>query len=151
MRIRSQDPMRSNCDGIMFTKINGREALVMCELKSSFDVEAVFHAKEQIVGSLMRLRAQLSILQSYKNCELHGLIVTYLPKTEKLTQMKTLVDRKSLFAKALFSTGKYEMQACKCKSYYTPIDVPGIKLHYLGVPIGCQHNVISSDKLFADW
>lgn len=147
----SIDPMRLSCDGIMFTKINGREALVMCELKSGFDIEQIYHAKEQIVGSFMRLRAQLSILQSYKNCELHGLIVSYLPKTEKLTQIKNLIDRKSIFAKTLYSTGTYEMQASKCKSFYTPIDVPGIHLHYYGVPVGSQHNMISSEKLFADW
>ena len=142
------DPMKANCDGIVCTTINGRESLLLCELKSSFSVEGIFDAKEQIVGSYMRLKAQMSILQANKNCELHGLIVSYLPKTEQLTKIKTLTDRKAKFAMGLYSLGIYDMEDVMCKRFYFPIDVPGIHLHYFGVPIGKQHYEISANELF---
>lgn len=74
-----QDPMLLNSDGIFFAEVDGRKCLFVCELKSSFGVAQISHAKEQIVGTLLRLQAQLSILQSLPEWEYHGVIVSYEP------------------------------------------------------------------------
>ena len=136
----SKNPVKSdNCDGILYTEFNGRKVLLVCELKSGFDIDRLCHAKEQIVGSYMRLRAQLSILQSKSGYEVHGVIASYLPSSEKLTQIKNCNDMKAKFAKNLYTRCSHTMIEAKCKSFYYPLDVPGFTIHYVGVPQGCQN------------
>lgn len=139
-KAKSLDPVISdNCDGMLYTEVDGRKILLVCELKSGFDIDRLCHAKEQIVGSYIRLRAQLSILQSKSEYEFHGMIASYLPTSEKLTQIKNCNDMKAKFAKGLYILSRYNMIETNCKSFYYPIDVPGFTIHYVGVPLGCQN------------
>lgn len=69
------DPMRLNCDGIFCAEVNNKKCMFLCELKSSFDSSQIFHAREQIIGTLMRLKAKASILQTQVDWEYHGVIV----------------------------------------------------------------------------
>lgn len=136
----SINPVKSdNCDGILYTEVNGRKILLVCELKSGFDIDKLCHAKEQIVGSYMRLRAQLSILQSESEYEFHGMIASYLPTSEKLTQIKNCNDMKGKFAKNLFTRRSHTMIEASCRNFYYPLDVPGFTIHFVGVPSGCQN------------
>lgn len=147
----SISPVKSdNCDGILYTEVNGKEILLVCELKSGFDIDKLCHAKEQIVGSYMRLKAALSILQDSSTLEIHGLIASYLPSTKKLTQIKNCNDPKGRFAKNLYSRQFHNMIASKCQKLYYPLDVPGFTIHYVGVPQGCQNYELKIEDIFKE-
>ena len=83
------DPMRLNCDGIFCAEVNNKKCMFLCELKSTFDSSQIFHAREQIIGTLMRLKAKASILQTQVDWEYHGVIVSYEPTDRQLDALNS--------------------------------------------------------------
>ena len=69
------------------------------ELKSSFASAQIARAKEQIIGTLLRLKAQMSILQSNPNWEYHGIIVSYAPTEAQLIAVNKLTSRDGWFSR----------------------------------------------------
>ena len=101
----SRPPMKFNSDGIFWAEIKGRKCLFICELKSSFASEQIAHAKEQIIGTLLRLKAQMSILQSIPDWEYHGIIVSYAPTEAQLIAVNKLTSRDGWFSRYLCVRG----------------------------------------------
>ena len=134
----SQDPMKFNCDGIFCTTYQEKNILMLCELKSKFQTKEICHAKEQIIGTLIRLKAQMSILQAKPDWEIHGVIASYEPTVESLTHIKDLEDYSSRFAKNIYSNRHKLLTAAMCRQPYDPLSVPDITIHYVGVPRGQQ-------------
>lgn len=130
----SRDPMRFNSDGIFLTEIDGRWCLFVCELKSSFDTKQIAHAKEQIVGTLLRLKAQMSILQAKPNWEYHGVIVSYEPSEMQLTNVNKLTSKDAKFSSYLYVRKCKEIKASVANHFYRPLDLPDICVHYVAVP-----------------
>lgn len=143
----SREPMKSNCDGLFYTYKNGKKLLFLCELKSKFSTQEICHAKEQIVGTLIRLKAQLSILQAQPEWEIHGVIASYKPSTESLTSVKTNKDYMSKFSLNLWALKHKELNSERCDKFYAPISVPNITIHYVGVPYGQQHYQIPLQEI----
>ena len=51
----SSDIFHSDCDGITILEENGKKYLFLSELKSTFDSSDVFHAREQIISSYIKI------------------------------------------------------------------------------------------------
>lgn len=130
----SPDPMRFNSDGMFLTEVDGRRCLFVCELKSTFDSCQIAHAKEQIVGTLLRLKAQMSILQSKPNWEYHGVIVSYEPTMEQLACLCKLTSRDAKFSSYLCVKKHKQISALLGCRYYKPLDFPNMFIHYVPVP-----------------
>lgn len=130
----SREPMMQNCDGIFFTEYKDKKYLFVCELKSSFVPENIFKAKEQIVGTLMRLNSKCSILQTLPNWEVHGLIVSYAPSTERLVNISKEKSVQAQFSSYIYSQKHKVLLKNMCDRMYYPLDVPSFCIHYLGVP-----------------
>lgn len=130
----SPAPMRFNCDGIFFSEIEGRKCLFICELKSSFGASQIAHAKEQIMGTALRLKAQMSILLSHPDWEIHGVIVSYEPTENQLISVNKLTSQDAGFSKYLFTKGHKEITAERLAKYYAPMAMPSITIHYVAVP-----------------
>lgn len=130
----SPDPMRFNSDGIFLTETEGRWCLFVCELKSSFDPAQIAHAKEQIVGTLLRLKAQMSILQAKPNWEYHGVIVTYEPTEGQFMNVSKLTSRDAKFSSYLYTRKRKQIKASVACNFYKPLDLPDICVHYVAVP-----------------
>lgn len=145
----SQAPMLFNCDGIFFTNYKDRNLLFLCELKSSFDTLQLLHAKEQIVGTALRLHAQLSVLQTKPNWEIHGVIASYEPSTEKLAGIKDLTSYDAKFSRSIYVTKHKDLGKSLCDQFYKPLSVPQMRIHYVGVPQKQQRYQISIDELLA--
>lgn len=130
----SPDPMRFNSDGIFLTEIEGRRCLFVCELKSSFDPAQIAHAKEQIVGTLLRLKAQMSILQAKPDWEYHGVIVSYEPTKGQIINVSKLTSRDAKFSSYLYMRKHKQIKASVACNFYKPLDLPDICVHYVAVP-----------------
>lgn len=133
-KAKSPAPMLSNCDGLFFAKIGERKCLFACELKSSFDSDTIFHAREQIIGTILRFRAHANMLQTRPNWEYHGVIVSYEPSIEKLVGLKKLTNNEARFAQALCALRHKDFYGNIANSYYYPLDMPDLRFHYIGVP-----------------
>ena len=51
----SSDIFHNDCDGITILEENGKKYLFLSELKSTFDSRDVFHAREQIISSYIKI------------------------------------------------------------------------------------------------
>ena len=131
---KSPDPMRLNSDGIFFSEIDDRKCLFICELKSTITVSEIAHAKEQIMGIVLRLKAQMRILQSQPDWEIHGVIVSFEPTENQIISVNKLTSKDASFSKYLFTKGHKVITAEMSKGHYAPMAMPDITIHYVAVP-----------------
>ena len=131
---KSPDPMRLNSDGIFFSEIDDRKCLFICELKSTFSTSQIAHAKEQIMGTVLRLKAQMSILQTQPDWEIHGVIVSFEPTENQIISVNKLTSKDASFSKYLFTKGHKVITAEMSKVHYAPMAMPDITIHYVAVP-----------------
>lgn len=134
-----------DCDGIFFTEYNGRKIIFLCELKSSFATESIVHAKEQLVGSFLKLHALFSLLQAYnkEDLEVRGIIASFLPTEETLSYLKNQENKKNRFCVRLHAERRYLMQREKCINFYSQMCVADFMIHYVGVP--CRASTYTVD------
>lgn len=151
-KAKSPGTLAHDCDGIFFFEYSGKKFLFLCELKSSFSSQEIQKAKEQVIGSYLKMHSLLSLLQGYRKdeIEVRGLIVSFEPETEKLLaiEKKSENDRSCRFCTLLCKENKYVMPQRNCERYYTPLCVPGLTIHYVGVPGHQQAYTINFDSLF---
>lgn len=144
----SKAPMQSNCDGLLYSEYLNQKVFTLIELKSGFNTDNIDHAKEQILGTLMRLKAQISILQSYSgDYVFRGVIASYTPTTELLTNIKTMTSHGAKFAKTMASLGHVHLEKSVCNRFYSPLDVPDIDIKYIPIPFGHQHYTIDYNDI----
>lgn len=129
-----KDPMLLNSDGVFFSEVDGRKCLFICELKSSFGVTQISHAKEQIVGTLLSLKAQLGILQTLPDWEYHGVIVSYEPTDNQLVYASKLTSRDASFSRYLCAKKHKQISSSIANNFYAPLALPDITIHYVAVP-----------------
>lgn len=125
--------MKANCDGIFLSNFEGRNCLFCCELKSGFSTEDIFKAREQILGTLVRLRSIFSALKESVVWEFHGIIVSYEPKEEQLVALSKLTNNEARFAQSIYSNKHKNIKGDKAAPFY-PVAIPDICIHYVGVP-----------------
>lgn len=128
--------IRTDCDKVILFERDGQKFVMFCELKSTFSANELAHAKDQVVGSWIKVRSLLQTLQNiniddYKPI---GLIASFMPTDEILSMVSKNEDSKSAFAITLNATGKYSMPANRTNKYYHPLIVGTIDLFYLPVP-----------------
>ncbi len=127
-----------DCDGILLFEKNGQKYILFCELKSSYILDDIVYAKNQLVGSYVKFKGLLSCIQGYeqKDYKPIGLIVSFEPTQEQLTNIskKLGTDRRSSFALTLNSKRFYSMPADKCDSYFCPLAVGNFDIYYVAVP-----------------
>lgn len=94
----------------------------------------ISHAKEQIVGTLLRLQAQLSILQSLPEWEYHRVIVSYEPTGSQLVVASKLTSRDASFSRYLCAKKHKLISSSIANKYYAPLALPDVNIHYVAVP-----------------
>lgn len=150
----SRQPMNHDCDGIFFSEYSGQKYLFLCELKSTFASQEIQKAKEQIIGSYLKMHSLLSLLQSYRKdeIEVRGLIVSFKPNVERLLaiEKKSESDKSCHFCSCLYRDNKYVMPQKNSERYYAPLCVPGLTIHYVGVPDSQQEYAINFNSLFGE-
>lgn len=130
------DVMRLNCDKVVLFELNGQKYMLFCELKSTFSTDEICHAKDQIVGSLVKIRSLFHTLQGVNLDEYKpiGLIVSFQPTDEQISAVSKNYDMKSNFAIRLNADRKYNMPEIRTNKYFHPLNVGTIDLYYLPVP-----------------
>lgn len=131
--------LKDDCDGIFFTEHGGQKYIYLCELKSSFSTQQIAKAKDQIIGSYLKLHSLLSLLQSYNPEEwiIKGIIASFAPDTEQqalLSRQKEAGNKICNLCYNLHRDKKYCMPESNCKKFYSPMNVPELTLHYVPVP-----------------
>lgn len=128
--------MRLNCDKVVLFELYGQKYMLFCELKSTFSSYEIGHAKDQIVGSLVKIRSLFHTLQGVKLDEYRpiGLIVSFQPTDEQINALSKNEDMKSVFAIRLNAERKYNMPEVKTNRYFHPLNVGTIDFYYLPVP-----------------
>lgn len=135
----SSDILKEDCDGIFFTEQDGRKCIYLCELKSTFSTQQINKAKNQIIGSYLKLHSLLSLLQSYDANEwtVKGIITSFVPDEEQrafLLRQKERGDKLGGFCYNLYRDKKYCMSKMACGTFYAPMNVPELTLYYVSVP-----------------
>lgn len=138
-KAKSPNILEKVCDGIFLKKEADRKFIYICELKSSFIADNIVKAKDQVVGSYLKLHSLLSLLQSYKQSEwtVRGIIALFTPPAEKVQDFlrkKSTGDKVSSFCYDFQRDKKYVMPEDKCKKYFSPLNVPEITLYHVSVP-----------------
>lgn len=130
------DVMRLNCDKVVLFELEGQKYMLFCELKSTFSSDEIVHAKDQIVGSLVKIRSLFHTLQGVKLDEYKpiGLIVSFQPTDEQINALSKNEDRKSAFAVRLNANRKCHMPEERTNWYFHPLNVGTIDVYYLPVP-----------------
>lgn len=128
--------VRLSCDSILCVEETDKIIFYICELKSSYTKESITHAKDQIVGSLIKLRSVLSILQGFntKNIEMRGIIFAYDMNSDRLSYFKNTSDPRAIFCLKLYNECEYYMPSKKCNDFWFPLSFPDIKLKYVKIP-----------------
>lgn len=125
-----------DCDGIVLFEKNGQKYILFCELKSSYKLEDIVKAKDQLVGSFVKFKGLLSCIQGYKQEEFKpiGIIVSFEPTQEQLTSISKIQDIRSSFALILNSNRFYPISEDKCNQYFCPLAVGNFDIYYIAVP-----------------
>ncbi|MBR3566994.1 MAG: hypothetical protein IKO46_10850 [Salinivirgaceae bacterium] len=125
-----------DCDGIVIFEKNGEKYILFCELKSSFIWEDITHAKDQLIGSSVKLKGLLNTLQGFNTNDYKyiGLIVSFEPTQEQLTNISKNDNAGAAFAISLNSQKHYFMPADKCDKYYYPLAAGQFDIYYISVP-----------------
>lgn len=96
-----------DCDGFAFTEIDGHLTAVLVELKSSFNIENIFHAFEQIVYTYVKLHTFFSLCEGYppENLSVKGVIACKPPTDEykKYMTQQSYTQGKHSSRKLLFA------------------------------------------------
>lgn len=141
--------LTKDCDGIFCVEENGVYTFYICELKSGYSTENIVKAKDQIVGSLLKLQGMLRMLQGYdpEKTRFVGLLAAYRPNTERLSAIKNITDQGARFCIKLHDDGKYLMPQSRCEAFYHPLACPDISIVYVSVPERHQHYAVDLGKL----
>lgn len=125
-----------DCDGIVIFEYNGQKYILLCELKSSYICDDIVHAKDQLVGSSVKIKSLLDTLQGFDKSDFKivGLIVSFEPTDEQITNISKNEDRKSIFAIRLQADKKYMMSSDKTNKFFYPLNVGDFELFYVAVP-----------------
>lgn len=125
-----------DCDGIILCRKDGQKYMILCELKSTYSSQEITHAKDQLIGSYVKMKGLLSTLQGYDCNEYKhiGIIVSFEPTQEQLTAISKLDNKASAFALSLNSSKTYSMPADKCNRFFHPLAVGDFVIHYVAVP-----------------
>lgn len=132
------DIMMKECDGLFCTENDGIVTFHVFELKSSFNLEDITKAKNQITGSYLKLLHLLYPLQSFigKTVDMVGYIVVHEPTTERLSNIKDITDPRGRFCLHLHEHGNYDMPSARCSRYWHPLICPDMKFRLIEVPAG---------------
>ena len=136
-KCRGKSCLYCDCDGIMLIERSGKKYLVVCELKSSFDSDEIAHAKDQLVGSYIKMVGILSTLQNFNRdeYEVRGVIASFEPSDEAIDALtKCEGDPKKRFTLRLANDKKYMMPSIKCQKSFSPFDVRDFEIFYVPVP-----------------
>lgn len=129
--------LTKDCDGIFVTEKEGKRYLFLCELKSRFIVKEIVSAKDQIIGSYLKLHGLFSLLQAYKQeaWEIRGIIASFTPTDEVLSFMSKTRETSPAerFCYNLNRDSVYQMPKDNCLCYYNPLCMNGITIHYIPI------------------
>lgn len=125
-----------DCDGVLLFERGGQKYILICELKSSYTSERIIHAKDQIIGSCVKMRSLLSSLQGFDESEYKaiGLIVSFEPTQEQITSFTKNEGTKYTFLLRLQAEKKYSMPAARTNRFFHPLKVGDFDIYYVAVP-----------------
>ena len=128
--------LKLDCDGIIIFEKNGEKYILFCELKSSYILEDITHAKDQLIGSSVKMKGLLSTLQGFNinDYKYIGLIVSFEATQEQLTTISKKDNAEASFAISLNSNKYYSMPADKCDNFYNHLAVGRFDIYYISVP-----------------
>lgn len=136
--------MMRECDGMFCTQEDdGTIKFHVFELKSGFSKENIIKAKNQIVGSYLKMIHLLAPLQAFdlSRIRVTGYIVAYKPTVEFINAIKD-DGRAGYFCIQLDAKGQYHMPASKCAKYWHPLSCGDIDINFIKVPHGmASHSV----------
>ncbi len=128
--------LRKDCDGIILFEKNGQKYLLFCELKSSYVLEDIKKAKDQIIGTSVKMKGICSTLQGYDLNEYKplGLIASFEPTDEQISNISKSEDKGASFAIQLNANKIYSMPSDKCNRFFHPLEIGDFVIYYIPVP-----------------
>ncbi len=132
------DVLRLDCDDLLYKESEDEITIYCCELKSSYNSEDIAKAQMQIIGSFIKLQAQLSILKDYscKQIKFCGVIIAYEADTERMnTLLKQADDPKNDFSLRLYTKEKLLISSSRLCRFLTPLNCPDLNMKLVKVPM----------------
>ena len=114
--------LKDDCDGIFFTEHGGQKYIYLCELKSSFSTQQIAKAKDQIIGSYLKLHSLLSLLQSHNPEEwiIKGIIASFAQNNKLSSQGKKRQGIKFV----IYATTSIETKNIACRKAIARNSIP---------------------------
>lgn len=135
VKINKYEYLQHDCDGIMLFEHNGQKYILLSELKSTFSSSKIDYAKNQLVGSYMKIIGILSIFQGFKiqDYKVAGIIASFAPTDEQINSLSKTEDKKNVFAISLNRDRYKFMSAEKCNEFFAPLEVGDFPIYYVPV------------------
>lgn len=155
-KAKASDIFHNDCDGITIFEENGKKFLFLSELKSNFDSGDVFHAREQIISSYIKISMLMHLLRCYNKEDfvVKGFIVGLPPNKDYLRDLhkEQFLDCNNQYS----AESEFVLNLCygnkEKKIILKPIDCYKLKklplgdkclfdemeLYYIEVPEGCS-------------
>lgn len=154
---KSLEALRKDPDGIFLIEEGGMKYIYIVEMKSSYTASNIIKAKEQVVGTYLKLHSLFSLLQSYNASEwiVRGIIASFSPSAERVQDFIRKKDQKdkkdiaSYFCYNFQRDKKYIMPEKNCKAFFSPLNVPEIALYYVAVPGKADSHTVDFKNIIA--
>lgn len=162
-KAQSSDIFYLDCDGIVIFEKEGKKYMFFSELKSTFDTSDIFHAKDQIISSYIKINMLMHLLRCY-NCDdfvIKGFIVCLPPKQEFLRDLyrqqflkpgsRYQADAEFALNLCYYKDKKTTLVPTDCfKLKGLPLGSTGIfrkmEFHYVEVPEGASSITLDVEK-----
>lgn len=133
--------LKLEADGVVVFEFNNEKYIYIIELKSTYNSQDIYKAKNQIISTYIKLNILLNVIQPFKkeNYIFKGFIVALAPNTEKINGMSKLSE---------CGHAKFAYKLCTQKS----VDVRFEKTEAKDIPINrsCCFDVLNINFIGAD-
>ena len=139
----------NDCDGIHLFEFKGEKYLMLSELKSTFITQKTELAKKQIIGTYLKLRSLLNVLQGFNSQDYHifGLIAAYKPTDEIISAISKKENQESAFAIQLNANCKCFMSACRCNEDFCSLNVRNFLIAYVPIPKDANSYTVDIEEI----
>lgn len=94
----TDESLTKDCDGVVVFETPDTKYIFIVELKSGYNSQEIFKAKDQIISTYIKLNILLNIIHPFnkENYVFKGFIIALTPGSEKITGMSKLTQREDI-------------------------------------------------------
>lgn len=145
--------VRKDCDGLLTYETPKAHVIIAVEIKTSFSQDDILNAVRQIIGSIRKLEAMMSILQGFDSSRVKhkGIIVSRDPSTAQISAWKNLTDPKTRLLTHLARKRPKTLHRAELEALYHPLQLRDIELQHIAVAPASKEAMADALALKSSW